>query len=77
MYPRRSNVPFGFATAGQCAFVSDAGRRCMERSFLELHHIQPHALEGPATVGNIALRCRRHNQYEAELVFGAKVAAPR
>ncbi len=23
-----------------------------------------------ATVENIALRCRRHNQYEAELVFG-------
>jgi hypothetical protein len=24
---------------------------------------------GPATVENISLRCRRHNQYEAELVF--------
>jgi hypothetical protein len=56
--------------AGQCAFVSDAGRRCAERSFLELHHIQPYALDGPATAGNISLRCRRHNQYEAELVFG-------
>ena len=37
----------------------------------------PYAMEGPATVGNISLRCRRHNQYEAELVFGAKVAASR
>jgi len=25
---------------------------------------------GPATVENISLRCRRHNQYEAEQVFG-------
>jgi len=56
--------------AGQCAFVSLAGRRCAERNFLELHHIQPFALNGPATAGNIALRCRRHNRYEAELIFG-------
>jgi hypothetical protein len=27
-------------------------------------------LQGPATVANIALRCWRHNQYEAQLVFG-------
>ena len=57
---------------GQCAFVSDAGRRCAERSFLELHHIQPYAMDGPPTVGNISLRCRRHNQYEAEIVFGGR-----
>ncbi len=56
--------------AGQCAFVSSSGRRCTERSYLELHHIQPHAFEGPATIGNISLRCRRHNQHESELVFG-------
>ena len=61
---------------GQCAFVSETGRRCEQRTFLELHHIQPHAMEGPATAGNIALRCRLHNQYEAELVFGPRVASP-
>jgi hypothetical protein len=61
-----------FRDAGQCAFVSDQGRRCTERSFLELHHVRPYALDGPATVGNIALRCRRHNQYEGELVFGSR-----
>jgi hypothetical protein len=58
--------------AGQCAFVSDAGHRCTERSFLELHHIQPYAMDGPATVSNISLRCRRHNQYEGEVVFGPR-----
>jgi hypothetical protein len=57
--------------AGQCAFVSDAGLRCSERTFLELHHIHPFALDGPTTIGTISLRCRRHNQYEAELVFGS------
>ena len=54
----------------QCAFVSKNGRRCTERAFLEFHHIVPYALGGQATVENISLRCRRHNQYEAELVFG-------
>jgi hypothetical protein len=56
--------------AGQCAFVSPTGRRCTERTFLELHHIQPYAKQGPATVANISLRCWRHNQYEATLIFG-------
>jgi hypothetical protein len=59
---------------GQCAFVSAAGHRCTERAFLELHHIHPYALDGPTTVGNISLRCRRHNAYEAELVFGPRGA---
>jgi len=54
----------------RCAFVSGDGHRCTERTFLEFHHIQAYAKGGVATVENISLRCRRHNQYEAELVFG-------
>ena len=55
---------------GQCGFVSPTGRRCSERTFLEFHHRHPYAKQGPATVANISLRCWRHNQYEAELIFG-------
>jgi hypothetical protein len=61
---------------GQCAFVSPDGVRCTERTFLEFHHMQAYAHGGPATVENISLRCRRHNQYEAELVFGARAIHP-
>jgi hypothetical protein len=57
---------------GRCAFVSKDGVRCKERVFLEFHHGEAHARGGPATLDNIALRCRRHNQYEAELVFGRR-----
>jgi hypothetical protein len=60
--------------AGQCAFVAHTGRRCSETTFLELHHIHAFAKGGPATLANIALRCRRHNQYEADLVFGPRKA---
>jgi hypothetical protein len=56
--------------ADQFAFVSPEGRRCTQRAFLEFHHIQPFGHQGPATVDNISLRCRSHNVYESELVFG-------
>jgi hypothetical protein len=62
---------------GQCAFVTKDGRRCTERAFLEFHHVVPYALGGPSTPDNISLRCRRHNQYEAELVFGPRPPASR
>jgi 5-methylcytosine-specific restriction endonuclease McrA len=54
---------------GQCAFVGRKGR-CAQRSFLEFHHIDPHANGGKPTVENISLRCRAHNVYESELIFG-------
>ena len=57
---------------GQCAFVSSSGDRCGEREYLELHHIQPYALNGAATVNNVVLRCRAHNVFEAEAVFGTR-----
>ena len=61
---------------GRCAFVSRQGRRCEERTFLEFHHRLPYGKRGEATVDNIALRCRRHNQYEAVLVFGDPAGGP-
>ena len=54
---------------GRCAFTSNS-RRCTETAFLEFHHVAPYAAGGLAVVDNIQLRCRAHNQYEAELFFG-------
>lgn len=51
---------------GRCAFRGDS-QRCSETAFLEFHHVIPYAEGGVATVGNIELRCRAHNQYEATL----------
>jgi hypothetical protein len=50
---------------GQCAFVGTDGR-CQERAFLELHHAVPFARGGETTIDNLQLRCRAHNQFEAE-----------
>ena len=55
---------------GRCAFVARNGRRCTERSYLEFHHQEPYGIGGEPTVANIALRCRAHNAYESEQVFG-------
>jgi hypothetical protein len=56
---------------GRCAF-SSGRQRCAETAFLEFHHVVPYADGGPATVGNIELRCRAHNQYEATLMFDGR-----
>jgi hypothetical protein len=54
---------------GRCAYVGASGR-CTETGLVQLHHVVPYAAGGPATVGNIELRCAAHNRYEAELFFG-------
>jgi hypothetical protein len=54
---------------GRCGFVSKDGQRCNERAFVEFHHVKPHAHDGPPTVVNIELRCRRHNLYEWEMEY--------
>ncbi len=56
---------------GQCTFVGAKGVRGKAARFLEFDHIEPVARGGTATVGGIRLRCRAHNQYEAERMFGA------
>jgi hypothetical protein len=58
---------------GRCAFVG-AEARCVERSFLEFHHIRPHAAGGAPIVENLELRCRAHNLHEAEHYFSGRLA---
>jgi hypothetical protein len=55
----------------RCTFVAANGRRCEARSYLEFDHILPVARGGATTAENLRLLCRAHNQYEAELRFGA------
>lgn len=74
--PRSRHVPAHIRRAvnrrdgGRCAFLARDGRRCTERKFLEWHHVKPYAPDGEMTVENISLRCRAHNVYEAEGIFG-------
>jgi hypothetical protein len=55
---------------GSCAFVSADGRRCGSTSLLELHHIMPFAVGGPATAGNLEIRCAGHNRHQVRKELG-------
>ena len=56
----------------QCTFVSTHGVRCEERTRLEFDHIEEFARGGATTTSQLRLRCRAHNQYAAELTYGAE-----
>jgi 5-methylcytosine-specific restriction endonuclease McrA len=76
--PARVKRAVWLRDGGQCAFVAATGQRCRERGFLEFHHRRPYAVGGEPTVGNIELRCRAHNLYEADVFYGPmRVQEPR
>jgi 5-methylcytosine-specific restriction endonuclease McrA len=56
---------------GRCTFKGSHGR-CTETGHLEFHHLVPFAHGGPTDSTNLALRCRAHNHFEGELVFGPR-----
>ena len=56
---------------GRCTFVAESGHRCGAKAGLEFDHVQPIARGGESVAGNLRLRCRTHNQFEAERLFGA------
>ena len=60
---------------GRCRFEGLRGR-CAEAGFLEYHHVVPFAEGGETSANNLELRCRAHNQYEADLWCDA-LQAPR
>jgi len=55
----------------QCSFVDESGRRCLERAFLELDHVQPFAKGGPSTAANVRILCKGHNHHAAAKEYGA------
>jgi 5-methylcytosine-specific restriction endonuclease McrA len=58
--------------AGRCTYLSKSGRRCGSREFLEFHHVDPWEESRSHSIAGITLRCRAHNQYQAESDFGAR-----
>ena len=62
---------------GRCTFVDAEGRPCSSTWQVEFHHRIPYARGGTHDPDNIELRCRAHNQYEAELDYGVDFIAER
>jgi 5-methylcytosine-specific restriction endonuclease McrA len=61
--------------AGRCRFVDEQGRRCTARDRLEFHHRHPFAHGGDHSLAGIALMCRAHNHYLAEIDYGREAMA--
>lgn len=62
---------------GRCTYVDAHGERCCETRWLELHHLQPFAPNGPNAAANLTLRWRAHNALAAEEDFGRELIATR
>jgi 5-methylcytosine-specific restriction endonuclease McrA len=60
---------------GRCRYIDDQGRRCSAREGLEFHHRHPFALGGRHSVDEMALLCRTHNGFLAEIDFGREAVA--
>ena len=60
---------------GRCRFVDEQGRRCTARDRLEFHHRHPFAHGGDHSLEGVALLCRTHNHYLAEVDYGREAMA--
>jgi hypothetical protein len=61
--------------AGQCRYEDERGRRCTARQGLEFHHRRPFGHGGDHSLANVALACRCHNGYLAEVDYGREAIA--
>ena len=67
-----------FARDGeQCTYVDTEGNRCPARGYLELDHIHAKALGGGEEAANLRVRCRLHNHWYAEQIFGREYVEER
>ena len=55
---------------GQCAFMTDDGKRCECREALQYDHVLPRSQGGRTSTDNLRLLCPAHNQYEADRKLG-------
>jgi hypothetical protein len=67
----RPSVP----DAGQCRYGDERGRRCTARQGLQFRHRRPFGLGGDHSLASVALACRCHNGYLAEIDYGREAIA--
>jgi 5-methylcytosine-specific restriction endonuclease McrA len=60
---------------GRCRYVDQQGRRCTARDGLEFHHRRPFGYGGEHSLANIALACKCHNRFLAEIDYGREAMA--
>ena len=58
--------------AHQCEYRAPDGRRCRERTSLEIDHVVPFARGGSSRPENLRVLCRRHNLFAAKQTYGER-----
>ena len=59
----------------RCEYRGPDGRRCSQRTLLEVDHDPPWAMGTGHEEKNLRVLCRRHNQHSAERFFGSEFMA--
>jgi hypothetical protein len=57
---------------GRCTFTDERGHRCEETGGLEFDHVDGFARKPVHSMEDLRLRCRAHNQYAAEQMYGRR-----
>ena len=75
--PRTRNIPAAtrrevLRRAGyQCQFVTSEGKRCSQRTFLQVDHLQAFAKNGSHESANLQILCQQHNNLKGAQEFGS------
>src|SRR5262249_26954747 len=54
----------------QCQFRGPDGTRCIQRTCVQVDHIQAFSREGKSEAGNLQILCEAHNLFRAKEEFG-------
>src|SRR5262249_15713959 len=57
----------------QCQFRGPDGTRCIQRTHVQVDHIQAFSKEGKSEAGNLQLLCKAHNLFRAKEEFGEEL----
>jgi len=61
----------------QCQFRGPDGTRCIQRTQLQVDHIQAFSKEGKSEASNLQILCKAHNLFRAKEEFGAELIRQR
>ena len=61
----------------QCQFRGPDGTRCIQRTHVQVDHIQAFSKEGKSEASNLQILCKAHNLFRAKEEFGAELIRQR
>ena len=60
--PQQLKHQIALRDRGQCSHIDQKGKRCPEKKFLQVHHLQPVHRRGANSIENLTTLCAGHHQ---------------